>query len=309
MFLYEISEVQPQIKDKSAWRKSTLNVANSTEETKDDNYLGRHTLPRSHHSENILHSIQEDNKDLNRKGFISYLGERPPTDKLTLYIRKPGESLPSPNGDKKSNLGFVPRRMRDSQQSIDSISNNKVEIDQDNIETPPATRKIFTPTPVDKREPLQPSPCSRRLGRANREAVLSPEEPEMTPTLGDGQFDRYSATRRTRRYKRNQDNSEAFSPSEIAVDTQIVKLPTKIEISPPVDVESEMDKEIRLQAWQEKLKIQNDQDRSSRRHQNDSDIGLSSLELNSDNINVSTTYITPEKTKVLLLFIIYVLLF
>lgn len=304
LFSVLFPEVQPQIKDKSAWRKSTLNVANSTEETKEDNYLGRHTLPRSHRSENILHSIQEDNKDLDRKGFISSLGERPPTDKLTLYIRKTGESLPSPNGDKKSNLGSVPRRIRDSQQSIDSISNNKVEIDQDNIETPPATRKIFTPTPVDKREPLQPSPCSRRLGRANREAVLSPEEPEINPTLGDGQFDRYSATRRTRRYKRNQDNSEASSPSEIPVDMQVVKSTTQIEISPPVDVESGIDKEIRLKAWQEKLKTQCEQDRKSRRHQNDSDIGLSSLELNSDNMNVSTTYITPEKTKVRLRFVV-----
>lgn len=87
--------------------------------------------------------------------------------------------------------------MRDSQQSIDSVgSNNKVEIDQDNIETPPATRKMFIPTPVDKREPLQPTPCSRRFGRANRESprdsptLGSPEEPEENSTLGDGQFDR-----------------------------------------------------------------------------------------------------------------------
>lgn len=87
--------------------------------------------------------------------------------------------------------------MRDSQQSIDSVgSNNKVEIDQDNIETPPATRKMFIPTPVDKREPLQPSPCSRRIGRTNRDSprqsptLGSPEEPEENTILGDGQFDR-----------------------------------------------------------------------------------------------------------------------
>lgn len=87
--------------------------------------------------------------------------------------------------------------MRDSQQSIDSVgSNNTVEIDQDNIETPPATRKMFIPSPVDKREPLQPSPCSRRMGRANRESpsLGSPEEPEDNSILGDGQFDRYALT-------------------------------------------------------------------------------------------------------------------
>lgn len=60
--------------------------------------------------------------------------------------------------ERKSNLGYVPRRVRESQISIDSeISNNKVEIDQDNIETPPASRKIFIPTPVDKREPAAPT--------------------------------------------------------------------------------------------------------------------------------------------------------
>lgn len=94
-------DVQPQIKDKSAWRKSTLNVANSTEATKDDDYRGRHTLPRTHKADNSLHSIDE-NKATDRKELISALGERPPTDKLTLYIRKPNEST---NGDKKSNLG------------------------------------------------------------------------------------------------------------------------------------------------------------------------------------------------------------
>lgn len=94
-------DVQPQIKDKSAWRKSTLNVANSTEATKEDDYRGRHTLPRTHKTDNSLHSIDE-NKVTDRKELITALGERPPTDKLTLYIRKPNEST---NGDKKSNLG------------------------------------------------------------------------------------------------------------------------------------------------------------------------------------------------------------
>lgn len=96
-------DVQPHIKDKSAWRKSTLNVANSTEATKEDDYRGRHTLPRTHKKDNSLHSIDED-KVTDRKGLISMLGERPPTDKLTLYIRKPNETV---NGEKKSNLGWL----------------------------------------------------------------------------------------------------------------------------------------------------------------------------------------------------------
>lgn len=99
--IFIFSDVQPQIKDKSAWRKSTLNVANSTEATKEDDYRGRHTLPRTHKAENSLHSIDED-KVADRKELISSLGERLPNDKLTLYIRKPNETT---NGDKKSNLG------------------------------------------------------------------------------------------------------------------------------------------------------------------------------------------------------------
>lgn len=100
IFLFSV-DVQPQIKDKSAWRKSTLNVANSTEATNEDDYRGRHTLPRAHKADNSLHSIDE-NKVADRKELISSLGERLPTDKLTLYIRKPNEAT---NGDKKSNLG------------------------------------------------------------------------------------------------------------------------------------------------------------------------------------------------------------
>ncbi|KAJ8985106.1 hypothetical protein NQ317_019792 [Molorchus minor] len=280
-----VEEVQPQVKDKSAWRKSTLNVANSTEETKEDDYMGCHTLPHTHQSEKSLHSIQED-KGIDRKGLISSLGIRPATDKLTLYIRKPD----SP---------------QDSQQSIDSVSSNKMEIDQDNIETPPATRKIFMPTPVDKREPLAPSLCSRRLGRLNRETALSPEDPEPTVTLGDGQFDRYSATRRTRRYKRSQENSEVVSPpSETPAETLIVKSPTKVEMSQPVSVETEDEKEARLKAWQDKLKEQCAQEggKSVRRYRNQTGINPSHLELalqlKNNGTNVSTTYITPEKTKV-----------
>ncbi|XP_044263150.1 inverted formin-2 isoform X2 [Tribolium madens] len=191
-----VEEVQPQIKDKSAWRKSTLNVANSTEETKHDSSvrLTRH-LPQ----------VVENTND--RKTLISSLGERSPTDKLTLYIIKPNESPKT--------------RLRDSPPSLeDQTISNKVEIDQDNIETPPATRKIFIPTPTEKREPTQPSPCRRLMGRPR-----DTDEPEPNPTLGDGQFDRFSAARRTRRYKRTDTDPE----------------------------EPKDEPETRLKAWQDKL--------------------------------------------------------
>ncbi|EEZ97607.1 inverted formin-2 [Tribolium castaneum] len=200
-----VEEVQPQIKDKSAWRKSTLNVANSTEETKDDS-MRLNRLP----------VVEND-----RKTLISSLGERSPTDKLTLYIIKP--------------------RPRDSPPSLDDPPiSNKVEIDQDNIETPPATRKIFIPTPTEKREPTQPSPCRRLMGRPR-----DTDEPEPNPTLGDGQFDRFSAARRTRRYKRTDTD-----PDE------------------PKD-----EPETRLKAWQDKLQ------NPGRRHRHQTGINQDEVKL------------------------------
>jgi hypothetical protein len=253
-----ISEVQPQIKDKSAWRKSTLNVANSTEETKDDTLRHRH-----------------DNND--RKTLISSLGERSPTDKLTLYIIKPNE-VP------KSNLGHAPaRRLRDSPPSEDQTISNKVEIDQDNIETPPATRKIFIPTPTEKREPTQPSPCRRLMGRP-RDSLPSPDEPEASSVLGDGQFDRFSAARRTRRYKRNTENSEMSSPPEAT--TEPVKSP---------DPKDE-DRETRLKAWQDKLKTPSEPEvRNSRRHRHQTGIKQDEVKIALQLKNESTKIDIPSR--------------
>ncbi|XP_076275391.1 FH2 domain-containing protein formin 3 isoform X1 [Rhynchophorus ferrugineus] len=231
-----VEEVQPQVKDKSAWRKSTLNVANSTEETKEDKVRGRHTLPRIDRS-TYVQPIKEDS---NRKNLINSLAERPAADKLTLYIRKPTETVDSPTQETKSNLANVSSKIRESQQSIDSssVSSNKVEIDQDNIETPPAVRKVYIPTPVEKRDPVPPSPCKRMLDIENT-------------AFGDGQFDRFSAARRTRRYKRNTDTNETPSPT---IDSPPeVKSPSGELVKPSNDSGDEQ-KEGRLKAWQEKLK-------------------------------------------------------
>lgn len=66
---------------------------------------------------------------------------------------------------------------------------DKIEIDSDNIETPPATRKLLT---VNKPSFLEKKP--KAMDNAS---------------LGDGQFDRYSAARRTRRYKKNIDEENS----------------------------------------------------------------------------------------------------
>lgn len=117
---------------------------------------------------------------------------------------------------------------------------------------------------------------------------------------------RYSAARRTRRYKRNPDNSEAVSPTSVEAapaETQVIKSPTQIEISQPVLIEPEIDKETRLKAWKEKLKTQNEENRSPRRYRNQTGISPNDVDLamklsKESTNNVSSTYITPEPIKV-----------
>ncbi|KAI4458733.1 inverted formin-2 [Holotrichia oblita] len=246
-----VEEVQPQIKDKSAWRKSNLNVANSTEETKD---YTRHTLPRITRTDVSNQPIQHQ-EERSRKNLIMSLGERPASDKLTLYIRRPSDTS-SVNQDRISSSC-------QSEKGSDQQINNTVDIDQDNIETPPAVRKIFISTPVDKREPVQPSPCRRLLGRASKESLASPEDPEPNTSLGDGQFDRFAVTRRTRRYKRTTESPE-IQPQELIAEKEIIKAkPVQVESSIPIKNEPILDKESRLKAWQERLKTQNENESKS----------------------------------------------
>ncbi|CAB3224740.1 unnamed protein product [Arctia plantaginis] len=154
---------------------------------------------------------------------------------------------------------------------------DKVEIDSDNIETPPAQRKFtsnFSPPP--EREPcrkFQPSLPSR-LKQPNLNDKATTEMKELCQEiLGDGQFDRFSAARRTRRYKRPTDSS---SPEEekkpeptpaLVTETQVVR-PSKLEVQASYKVEAPQEvvakpvevtkdeKETRLKRWQERLKNQ-----------------------------------------------------
>lgn len=115
---------------------------------------------------------------------------------------------------------------------------------------------------------------------------------------------RYSAARRTRRYKRNQENTESISPTSVEavpIETQIIKSPTQVEISQPILLEPEVDKETRLKAWKEKLKTQGDQDnRSTRRYRNQTRISHNDIEMamKLKKGNVSNTFIAPEPIKV-----------
>jgi inverted formin-2 len=283
-------------KDKSAWRKSNLNVSNSQEDVETANNV-RYRRQKSRESANsTLHAILEEDK---RKNIIAQLGDRFPTDKLSLYIRKPVQEdttdhkptaslLPvattskssSPTDNKQSiyirsttsqdsNIASPPaekhsiyirpdndsivssiqtsspeetspppphvpiRRQRNRPQALtpDGQTSNKIEIDSDNIETPPSTRRSYN---IEKKP--APSPCkklipARPLHKATvidgKKEMVHPERlaGEQDP-LGDGQFDRHSSARRTRRFKRPTDQSSGTEE----------KSPTSSDtISPPGD--------------------------------------------------------------------------
>lgn len=161
------------------------------------------------------------------------------------------------------------RKLPDIQVTVEKEAKNKkdrAEIDSDNIETPPAQRKLFNPPP--EREPcrrLQPTFPVRNNEKATAEMKDLCQE-----ILGDGQFDRFSAARRTRRYKRNTDSSSPEEekkpePIEIVAETQVIR-PSKLEVqaSYPVEVTLEPakqavikdEKENRLKTWQARLKNQ-----------------------------------------------------
>lgn len=227
-----------------------------------------------------------------------------------MYICNPTE--PKTELPELKSPTYCSPRVRSPVRSADQTISNKVEIDQDNIETPPATRRVFTPTPVDKREPVQPTPCRRLMGRSSRDSLASPDEPEPNLSLGDGQFDRFSAARRTRRYKRNTENSDVSSPPEFVAETQVIKPNVfKLETSTPIHTDS-LDRETRLQAWKDRLKTQNDSNsdykslnRRSRHLTNvNQDDVKKALSLNIDSLenqdkkkSVSTTYITPDSCR------------
>ncbi|CAG9793175.1 unnamed protein product [Diatraea saccharalis] len=144
------------------------------------------------------------------------------------------------------------------------------EIDADNIETPPVQRKMFNPPP--EREPcrkFQPS-----ISKLNLNEKASTEMKDLCQEiLGDGQFDRFSAARRTRRYKRNTDSSspedekKPESTPELVAETQIIR-PSKLdvqasyavetpqEVAKPIDEVVKDEKESRLKRWQDRLKSQ-----------------------------------------------------
>nr|CAD7397987.1 unnamed protein product [Timema cristinae] len=247
------------------------------------------------------------------------------TEKYRHSMDVAGEFIKSIVGDKETQEEeqqtlppSVPRRLRKHRE--DSGISDRVEIDSDNIETPPATRRAFgdgrggthsmdeggyTRRPVSQRSVLaegRSQPGSPDVSRSRRfigeeRKSVEREEPsrvghrtregeektggdkttrklrEEEEVLGDGQFDRFSSARRTRRYKKNVDSSdkesghgdevsptrrmEVVSP-ELVSEKQVIR-PSAVALkaqsysvtSAPLKVE---DTESRLRKWQDRLR-------------------------------------------------------
>ena len=91
---------------------------------------------------------------------------------------------------------------------------DKIEIDSENIETPPVTRRAFGSRPFRTRDEESPQPTTT--------TIRTTPAPEPTTNnrvkgdndddeLGDGRFDRYSSTRRTRRFRKAPEGAEEDS--------------------------------------------------------------------------------------------------
>ncbi|XP_062563199.1 FH2 domain-containing protein 1 isoform X1 [Armigeres subalbatus] len=310
-----IAGALPSVQDKSAWRKSSLN----SQEDQDARRYRRQRSRESTGASSNLQSILEEDK---RKSVIQSLGDRPPSDRLQIYIRRGSDNTsqpestvtspkqneenkqsiyirptngseysrtkPSPAVEKQSiyirpndntpstissinssctstsdnqlpesgpSVAPPPRRGRRTHHIYDEQTNNKIEIDSDNIETPPSIRKSFN---REHQNVSGSSSCRKLHGATEQSAELEPKtsltEPEV---LGDGQFDRFSSARRTRRFKRPVDLSsgnETTSPESLPDNPLVAETSRNPVVTAVAEIESsEKQKEARLKRWQDKL--------------------------------------------------------
>lgn len=218
-----------------------MNVANSFEDTDAD--MRRYRRQRSREgsiSGSPLHSIIEEDKKkqcaneklqthIRNSSDSSNEALSSAKDKQSIYIRQPITADNSDNNsssistisnkhsiyirptenDPSNDAPNAPRRIR--RNVLGDQPTNKIEIDSDNIETPPSIRKNFSSphmTTISKNL-RAPRPLHSDNGEEPKEAIelkkqINPVEQEV---LGDGQFDRHSSARRTRRFKRPTDLS------------------------------------------------------------------------------------------------------
>ncbi|XP_052890815.1 uncharacterized protein LOC128299021 [Anopheles moucheti] len=305
-----------------------------------------------------LQSILEEDK---RKNIIQSLGERPPSDRLQIYIRRGSDNPPvvssenSPtsasgvkssgardtNGDEHKQSIYIrqqvgsdkqpnaagtpstisssttstisgselvgvaggdtttspssgvvappPRRTRRAHHVYDESTNNKIEIDSDNIETPPSIRRNVGGAGATGVSSTGGGSCRRLHHQSQSDSKdshsllakdsgkgSSAADSTGAEVLGDGQFDRFSSARRTRRFKRPIDlgTSGAGSGNETTTTTATTaspspdSLPDSAAQSPLLKTTSitsvgnkdnvKHEQEQRLKRWQDKLKSSTD---------------------------------------------------
>lgn len=229
-------------RDKSSWRKSNLNVSNSSEEVITRDNTTRTQTPAK--------SEQED-----RKALIHILGELPESDCLQIYVRRPsgmneisGKSKPptSPNcSDSKQHLPPLILDIKGDQSTYKTQSPtenpainrfitirdrhddkySRKEIDSDNIETPPVARRATQNSSL--RRPLYaPTVVTLNSTTECDGGQRSPGVDQLADNEPIGHFDRFSAARRTRRYKRPTD----YSSGNDDISPPIVENPSKDQI-------------------------------------------------------------------------------
>ncbi|XP_031785571.1 cell division control protein 12 isoform X2 [Nasonia vitripennis] len=260
-------------KDKSPWRKSSLNVPSSVEET-DPRYSRR--LRSRLNADNILGSstlqaIREEERKKNKASEPADSG----LDELTIYLRTPAPTTTAqvPTSRRLSQLS------KRGAEDTETIS-DKIEIDSDNIETPPATRRLFSP-------PKDIKPTDKDVAkRSTTSTTPSRDENSAYTDLGSGNFDRFSAARRTRRYKKGQDpsldkdglkldlsatdgsheeSSSHVNSNSASTTNTTPRRPSTLALS-----DDHQDNDAMLRVWQEKLK---------RRDANQSDIDAALAEI------------------------------
>ncbi|XP_002008048.2 formin-J [Drosophila mojavensis] len=164
-----------------------------------------------------LQSIAEEDR---RKSIIQKLGDSGGTaDCLKIYIRRPSsmDLQPEPvkrvepksptQDDTFANLLDHHKSHNESQY----VTASSKEIDADNIETPPVTRRVLaTPTSTVVTVSMTDKPKHIPEEKSNANAAANEQD-------APGHFDRYALARRTRRYKRPTDyssgNEELIMPT------------------------------------------------------------------------------------------------
>ncbi|XP_034102764.1 formin-J [Drosophila albomicans] len=170
----------------------------------------------------VLHSIAEEDR---RKSIIQLLGENDGSaDCLKIYLRrptpmdmlqepvKPTEAAPSMNTTSTAHEDPF-ASLLDHHKSHNESQYASKEIDADNIETPPVTRRVLatpntTVVTVSMTDKPKHLPEEKNTTASTAVSTVESDAP--------GHFDRHASARRTRRYKRPTDYSsgnEELAPS------------------------------------------------------------------------------------------------